>query len=97
MYRQRIHQQVLYGQFRAYMDAAEELIARRQALGLAAPTLWAPVVGRGNEVVWELDYADLTTFERENAVFYGDAEAGKHWRALWQLAIQGSTHDELLQ
>src|SRR3954451_13811735 len=97
MYRQRIHQQVLYGQFRAYMDAAEELIARRQALGLAAPKLWAPVVGRGNEVVWELDYADLTTFERENTAFYGDDDAMKNRRALWQLAVQGSTQDELLQ
>lgn len=97
MYRQRIRQQVLYGQFREYMEAADELMARRGALGLAAPTLWAPVVGRGNEIVWELEYADLATFERETAAFYGDTDAMKHWRALWQLAVQGSTHDELLQ
>jgi hypothetical protein len=97
MYRQRIRQQVLYGQFREYMEAAEELMARRSALGLAAPKLWAPVVGPGNEIVWELDYADLATFERETAAFYGDTDAMKHWRALWQLAVQGSTHDELLQ
>ena len=57
----------------------------------------APVVGRGNEIIWEHDYADLAAFERENAAFYGDTEAMKHWRALWQLAVQGSTHDELLQ
>jgi len=97
MYRQRIRQEVIYGQIREYMQVAEQVIARREALGLAPGRVWTPVVGRGNEVVWELDYADLATFERENAAFYGDAEAGKHWRALWQLAIQGSTHDELLQ
>jgi hypothetical protein len=97
MYRQRIRQQVLYGQFREYMEAAEELIARRQALGLAAPSLWAPVVGQGNEIVWELEYADLAAFERETTAFYSDTEAMAQWRALWQLAVQGSTHDELLQ
>ena len=59
MYRQRIRQQVLYGQFREYMEAADDLIARREALGLGAATLWAPVVGTSNEIVWELDYADL--------------------------------------
>ena len=97
MYRQRIRQQILYGQFREYMQAAEELMARQRALGLAVPRLWAPVVGQANEIVWELDYADLATFERETAAFYGDTDAMKHWRALWQLAVQGSTHDELLQ
>jgi hypothetical protein len=96
MYRQRLRQQVLYGQFREYLEAAEDLMARRQALGLVAPRLWAPVVGRGNEIVWELDYGDLATFERETAAFYADTDAMKHWRALWQLAVQGSTHDELL-
>jgi hypothetical protein len=97
MYRQRIRQEVLYGQFREYLEVAEELMARRQELGLVAPRLWAPVVGRGNEIVWELDYADLATFERETTAFYGDTDAMRHWRALWQLAVQGSTHDELLQ
>jgi hypothetical protein len=97
MYRQRIRQQVLYGKFREYMEAADELVARREALGLAVARLWAPVVGTSNEIVWELDYADLATFERENTAFYGDTDAMKHWRDLWQLAVQGSTHDELLQ
>jgi hypothetical protein len=97
MYRHRMSQQVLYGQFREYMEAADEVVSRRQALGLSAPRLWAPVVGGGNEIVWDVDYADLATFERETAAFYGDADAMKHWRALWQLAVQGSTQDELLQ
>jgi hypothetical protein len=48
-------------------------------------------------VVWEFDYSDLATFQRENEAFYSDAEVMKHWRQLWQLAAQGSTHDELLQ
>ncbi len=55
MYRQRIRQQVLYGQFREYMEIAEEVIALRQKLGLAAPMLWVPMFGTGKEVVWEID------------------------------------------
>jgi hypothetical protein len=97
MYRQRIRQQVLYGQFREYREIAEEVIARRQKLGLSAPILWAPTFGTANEVVWEIDYPDLAAFQRENDAFNSDAEAMKQWRRLWQLAVQGSTQDELLE
>jgi hypothetical protein len=96
VYRQRIHQQVLYGQFREYMMVAEELIALRRKLGLAEATLWAPAFGTANDVLWEFDYPDLATFERENEAFYSDAEAMEQWRRLWQHAVQGSTYDELL-
>jgi hypothetical protein len=97
LYRQRIRQQVLHGQFREYMEIADGVIARREELGLAVPILWAPTFGVANEVVWELDYPDLATFERENDAFYADAEAMKLWRGLWQMVVQGSTNDELLQ
>lgn len=97
MYRQRIHQQVLYGQFREYMEIAKAVIALREKLGLAAPTLWIPTLGTANEVVWEFEYPDLATFQRENEVFYSDSDAMKQWRRLWQHAVQGSTHDELLE
>jgi NIPSNAP protein len=97
MYRQRIYQQVLYGQFREYTEIAEEVIALRRKLGLSAPMLWAPTFGTANEVVWEIDYPDLATFQRENEAFHSDAEAMKQWRRLWQLAVQGSTRDELLE
>ena len=97
MYRQRISQQVLHGQFREYMEIADSVIARREELGLAVPTLWAPTFGRANEVVWEIDYPDLAAFERENDAFYADVAAMEHWRRLWQLVVQGTTNDELLQ
>jgi hypothetical protein len=97
MYRHRLRQQILYGQFREYMQIAEKVVALRQKLGLAVPTLWAPAFGTANEVIWEIDYSDLAAFQRENEAFYSDTEAMKHWRQLWQLAAQGSTQDELLQ
>jgi hypothetical protein len=97
MYQQRIRQQVLYGQFREYMKIAEEVIALRRKLGLATPTLWAPTVGTANDVVWQIDYPDLATFQRENEAFYSDANAMEQWRLLWKHAVQGSTQDELLE
>jgi hypothetical protein len=97
MYRQRIRQQILYGQFREYTEIAGKVISLRQQLGLAPATLWAPTVGTANEVVWEIDYPDLATFERDNESFYSNTEAMQQWRLLWQLAVQGSTQDELLQ
>jgi hypothetical protein len=97
MYQQRIRQQVLYGQFREYMKIAEEVIALRRKLELAPATLWAPTVGTANEVVWQIEYPDLATFQRENEAFHSDADAMKQWRRLWQLAVQGSTRDELLE
>jgi|SRR5436305_5675389 hypothetical protein len=96
MYRQRIRQQVLYGQFFEYLTTAGEVIAQRQRLGLAESNLWIPTVGKANEVIWEIDYPDLATFERENEAFYSDADAMEQWRRLWQHTVQGSTHDELL-
>jgi hypothetical protein len=96
MYRQRIRQQILYGQFREYMEIAEEIIALRRKLGLAAPTLWVPMFGTANEVVWEIEHPDLASFQRENEAFYSDAEVMMQWRRLWQHAVQGSTQDELL-
>ena len=97
MYQQRIRQQVLYGQFRDYMKIAEEVIALRRKLGLAAAILWVPTVGTANEVVWQIDYPDLATFQSENETFHSDAEVMKQWRRLWQHAVQGSTRDELLE
>jgi hypothetical protein len=97
VYRQRIRQQILYGQFREYLEIAEEVVAVRRKLGLAEATLWAPTFGTANEVVWEFEYADLAAFERENDAFYGDADAMQLWRRLWQHAVQGSIQDELLQ
>jgi hypothetical protein len=96
MYRHRIQQQIPYGQFREYREIAEEVMALREKLGLAASTLWAPAFGTANEVVWETDYPDLAAYERENEAFYSDAEVMKQWRRLWQFAVQGSIRDELL-
>jgi hypothetical protein len=97
MYRQQMRQQILYGQFREYMEIADQIIDLRQKRGLAEAIVLVPMFGTANEAIWETEYADLATFERENEAFYGDAELMKQWRRLWQHAVQGSTRDELLE
>lgn len=96
MYRQRMRQQVHYGKFREYMEIAERVVELRKQRGFATPTLFVPVFGTANEVIWEVDYPDLAIFQRENDAFHADPEVMTQWRDLWQLAVQGSTHDELL-
>jgi hypothetical protein len=97
MYRQRIHQQILYGRFREYMAIAREVVAFRQELGLAPARLWVPTFGTANEIVWEFEYADLATFQSDNTTFYAHEGAMKKWRELWQQTAQGSIRDELLE
>ena len=50
-----------------------------------------------DEARWDFDgVTDLATFERENEAFYSNVDVMTQWRRLWQLTVQGSTHDELL-
>jgi hypothetical protein len=97
MYRLVTRQQVLYAHYREYKELADELIELVRSRGLPVPRLFAPTVGTGNEVIWETEYPDLATFERENNAFHSDAEIMERWRRLWGLVVQGSVHDELLQ
>ena len=79
MYRQRIRQQILYGQFREYTEIAGKVIALRQQLGLAPRPS-----GRRRS-------APRTRWCGRSSI------RTSQWRLLWQLAVQGSTQDELLQ
>jgi len=97
MYRHRIRHQILYGKYREYMEIAKPLVDLARERGLPVPTLLAPMVGTGNEVIWETEYPDLATFQRDNDTFYADDEVMKRWRKLWEYVAQGSVQDELLQ
>jgi hypothetical protein len=89
--------QVVYGQYREYLEIAAAVIGLARKRGLPAPTLLAPVTGTANDVIWETDYPDLPAFQRDNGAFYADAELMEQWRRLWQHVVQGSVQDELLQ
>jgi hypothetical protein len=97
MYRWRLRVEVLYGHFPEFLQNFEEIKRLMGVRGWKQPTLWAPVVGKGNEVVWEIEYPDFVTFDRERQAFYADAEAMRLWRAPAEHIVQGSVHDELVE
>lgn len=97
MYRHRGYQQIVYGHFNEFLKANDELNAIARKKGWPEATLWTPVVGTGNDVVLETDYADLATFERLNRAFQADAESMKIFRATAGIVVQGSVHDEIFE
>jgi hypothetical protein len=97
MYRHRAYQQVVYGRFNDFLKTIEGLNAVAHQRGWPESSVWAPVVGTGNEAVLEAEYADLASFARVNSSFYSDAEAMKLYRGLAQFIVQGSAHDELIE
>ena len=65
--------------------------------GWPTSTPYTPVVGTGNEIVLETEYADLATFDRVNHAFQTDAESMKIYRRTADIVVQGSVHDEIFQ
>lgn len=97
MYRHRAYQQIVYGHFNEFLKALDELNAVARKRGWPVATVWAPVVGIGNEAVLEAEYADLAAFEGVNRAFQADAEAMKIFRGMAGIVVQGSARDEILQ
>jgi hypothetical protein len=95
MYRHRAYAQVVYGRFNDYLKATHELNAICRKRGWPESTIWTPVVGTGNEMVTEEEYADLASFAKVGNAFQADAEAMKIYRSSASLIVQGSVHDEL--
>lgn len=97
MYRHREYAQVVYGRFNDYVKATHELNAIARKRGWPESRIWGPVIGTGNEVVLEQEYADLAAFEKAGEAFQSDVEAMKIYRSLASVVVQGSVHDELFQ
>ena len=86
-----------YGRFAEYLKASEQLneIARRR--GWAEATFWVATAGAANELIAEVDYPDLATFEREGDAQSSDAEYMKVIRGTVDFVVQGTGRSELLQ
>jgi hypothetical protein len=97
VYRHRLYQQVIYGHFNEFLKANDELNAIARKKGWPQSTIWMPVVGTGNDVVVETEYADLATFERVNHAFQSDPDSMKIFRGTAGIVVQGSVHDELFE
>jgi hypothetical protein len=95
VYRSLIYQEVTYGHFREFMELAESFRTLARERGWAEGTLWSPTVGQSNVAIWETDYPDLASFQRENEALYGDREAMDLVRQFSKHTVQGSVRTEL--
>jgi hypothetical protein len=97
MYRHRSYAQVLYGHFNDFLKATHELNAIARKRGWPESSIWTHVIGTGNDVVLEEEYADLASFAEVGEAFQSDPEAMKIFRSTAGLIVQGSMRDELFE
>ena len=95
MYRSRIYQEVIYGHFRDFMEVSGAFQALMRERGWAEGTVWTPTVGRGNLLVWEAEYPDLASFQREGDALYADKDVMDLVRQMGPHIVQGSAYSEL--
>ena len=97
MVRARFIVQVRYGHFAEYLKAVEQLNGIARQRGWAEATFWVYTAGTANELIAEVDYADLATFEREGEAQSSDADWMNVIRSTVDFVVQGTGRTELLQ
>jgi hypothetical protein len=97
MVRARYIIQVRYGHFAEYLKALEQLNAIARARGWAEATFLVATAGTANEIIAEIDYPDLATFDREGQEQSSDGEWMNVIRSTVDFVVQGTGRTELLQ
>jgi hypothetical protein len=97
MYRHIMRQQVVYGQYREYMDIHRELTEAMAAKGYTTYILMAPTVGTMNEAVLFADYDTLEQWRKDSDGFSNDADLMKLIRRQSEYVVQGSVSDQLYE
>jgi NIPSNAP len=95
MVRARFIVEVRYGHFADYLKALEKLNERGRGQGWTEATFWTPMAGRANEIIAEVDYPDLATFEREGDAQAADAEWMGIIRSTVDWVVQGTGRSEV--
>jgi len=97
MVRARFIVQVRYGHFAEYLKVLEEMNELARERGWAEATYWIPTTGTANELIAEVDYPDLATFEREGNEQASDSDWMKVMRSTADSVVQGTARIELMQ
>jgi hypothetical protein len=97
MVRARFTVEVRYGKFAEYLKASEKMNEIARDRGWAEATFWVAAVGKANELIAEVDYPDMATFESEGAASAADAEWMQVIRSTVDLVVQGTARSELFQ
>lgn len=97
MYRQRMHFfPKTFVAWNGLMTAGEEFNKLAAEKGWTQATLWMPTVGE-SELVWEADYPDLATFQRETEEQFTDPDAMAVFQKLDGIEMVRTGLSELLQ
>ena len=96
MVRARFTIEVRYGHFAEYLKALEQLNEHARERGWAEATFWTPMVGKANELIAEVEYPDLATFEREGDAQSADADWMKIIRSTIDMVVQGTGRSEVV-
>jgi hypothetical protein len=97
MVRARFIVQVRYGHFAEYLKALEQLNEIARARGWAQATFWVATAGTANELIADVEYPDLATFDQEGQAQSSDSEWMKVIRSTADMVVQGTGRSELLQ
>jgi hypothetical protein len=97
MVRARFIVQVRYGHFAEYLKALEQLNEIARARGWAEATFWVATAGTANELIADVEYPDLATFDHEGRAQSSDSEWMKVIRSTAEMVVQGTGRSELLQ
>ncbi len=96
MYRVRYHQKLRSAESRNdYLRLSEQLNELARQRGWREATFWTPTVGSFNEIVVELEYPDLATFEHESRALFTDPDAADLLLRFGDLVDHGWGHSEL--
>src|ERR1700719_3596239 len=97
MGRARFIVRVRYGHFAEYLKALKQLNEIARQRGWAEATFWVYTAGTANELIAEVDYPDLATFDREGHAQSSDADWTNVLRDTVDLGVRGSARSEVLQ
>jgi hypothetical protein len=96
MYRHVTREQIIYGHFRDYFATAKELLAYAKSKGWSELTIYSPLAGAANDIVYHADYASLDELEREFKAAMSDADFMELFRRQSDHIVQGSSISEIL-
>lgn len=77
------------------LSLMHEIDGIQAAAGRATATIWTQVAGPYNELIAEIDYPDLATYEREMQATNSDPQITKLSGRFSELGVEGKGYNEL--